>query len=60
MAEQLMAWDKIIAELMKDPFSKKVLESQKAWARRVAFYDIMNAADYRLAYTHYFPGRKIY
>jgi TRAP-type mannitol/chloroaromatic compound transport system substrate-binding protein len=60
MAEQLMAWDKIIAELMTDPFSKKVLESQKAWARRVAFYDIMNAADYRLAYTHYFPGRKIY
>jgi TRAP-type mannitol/chloroaromatic compound transport system substrate-binding protein len=59
-AKQLEAWDQVLAELMKDPFSKKVLESQKAWARRVAFYDLLNAADFRLAYTHYFPGRKIY
>jgi TRAP-type mannitol/chloroaromatic compound transport system substrate-binding protein len=57
MEEQLKAWDKIIAELMKDSFSKKVIDSQRAWARRVAFYDLLNAADYRLAYKHYFPNR---
>ena len=36
---------------------KKVVDSQKAWSERVAFYDIMNQADYKLAYEHYFPGK---
>ncbi len=57
MDEQLKAWDKVLAQLTKDPFFKKVVDSQKAWARRVAFYDLMNTADYKLAYKHYFPGR---
>jgi TRAP-type mannitol/chloroaromatic compound transport system substrate-binding protein len=57
MEEQLKAWDQVLAELMKESFFKKVVESQKAWARRVAFYDLINAADYKLAYRHYFPGR---
>ena len=60
MDEQLEAWDKVLAPLMKDPFFKKVVDSQKAWARRVAFYDLLNAADYKLAYKHYFPGRIIF
>ncbi len=42
---------------LKDEFFKKVVDSQKAWAERVAFYDLMNAADYKLAYEHYFPGK---
>ena len=39
---------------MEDPFFAKVVESQKAWAKRVVFYDLYNSADYRLAYEHYF------
>ena len=32
---QLAAWDKVIATLSADPFFAKVIESQKAWAKRV-------------------------
>jgi TRAP-type mannitol/chloroaromatic compound transport system substrate-binding protein len=53
---QLQSWDKVLKKLNKDPFFKKVVDSQKAWSHRVAFYDIMNAADYKLAFKHYFPG----
>lgn len=57
MEAQLKAWDKVLAQLMKDPFFKRVVDSQKAWARLVAFYDLINNADYKLAYKHYFPDR---
>lgn len=57
MDEQLKSWDKVLTQLMKDPFFKKVVDSQKAWSHRVAFYDLMNTADYKRAYKHYFPGR---
>ncbi len=57
MQAQLTSWDKVLEGLMEDPFFKKVVDSQKAWSQRVAFYDIMNAADYKLAYKHYFPGK---
>ena len=39
---------------MEDPFFAKVVESQKAWAKRVVYYELYNSADYRLAYEHYF------
>jgi hypothetical protein len=51
---QLAAWDQVLPTLMEDPFFAKVVESQKAWAKRVVFYDLYNSADYRLAYEHYF------
>jgi TRAP-type mannitol/chloroaromatic compound transport system substrate-binding protein len=54
---QLDAWDEIIPELEKDPFMKKVLDSQRAWVKRVVFYELMNSPDYTLAYNHYFPGK---
>ncbi len=57
MKAQLDSWDKVLEKLNKDPFFKKVVDSQKAWSERVAFYDIVNAADYKLAYEHYFPGK---
>ncbi len=57
MDAQLTSWDKVLTKLNKDPFFKKVVDSQKAWSERVAFYDIVNAADYKLAYEHYFPGK---
>ena len=57
MDAQLKSWDTVLAELNKDPFFKKIVDSQKAWSDRVAFYDIVNSADYKLAYEHYFPGK---
>jgi TRAP-type mannitol/chloroaromatic compound transport system substrate-binding protein len=57
MAAQLDSWDKVLADLTKDAFFAKVVASQKAWSERVAFYDLMNSADYKLAYEHYFPGK---
>ena len=57
MKAQLDSWDKTLARLNKDEFFKKVVDSQKAWSERVAFYDLVNSADYKLAYEHYFPGK---
>ncbi len=58
MKAQLDSWDQVLEKLnAADPFFKKVVDSQKAWSERVAFYDIVNAADYKLAYEHYFPGK---
>jgi TRAP-type mannitol/chloroaromatic compound transport system substrate-binding protein len=56
MKAQLNAWDKILPDLEKDPFFKKVVASQKAFAHRVAYYELLNACDYKLAFDHYFPG----
>jgi len=56
MKAQLVAWDKILPDLEKDPFFKKVVASQKDFAHRVAYYDILNSCDYKLAFDHYFPG----
>jgi hypothetical protein len=57
MKAQLDSWDKVLEKLNQDAFFKKVVDSQRAWSERVAFYDLTNAADYRLAYEHYFPGQ---
>ena len=57
LSAQLDSWDEVLEKLNKDPFFKKVVDSQRAWSERVAFYDILNAADYKLAYEHYFPGK---
>jgi TRAP-type mannitol/chloroaromatic compound transport system substrate-binding protein len=51
---QIKAWDGIIAKLGEDPFMKKVMDSQKAWVKRVVYYNLFNATDYRGAYEHHF------
>jgi len=56
MERQLDAWDAVLVDLEKDPFFKKVVKSQKDFAYRVAYYDILNSCDYKLAFEHYFPG----
>ncbi len=56
MRAQLDAWDKILPSLEKDPFFKKVVASQKKFAHRVAYYDLLNSCDYKLAFDHYFPN----
>jgi len=55
MVEQLKAWDVLTARMSKeDPFFAKVVASQKAFAKRVAYYMFLNEADYRLGYEHIF------
>ena len=50
---QLKAWDVLVKRLSdEDPFFKKVWESQKAWAKRVGYYNFFNNADYKQAYEH--------
>jgi len=56
MKAELDAWDKILPNLEKDPFFKKVVKSQKEFAHRVAYYELLNSCDYKLAFDHYFPG----
>ncbi|NNF47587.1 MAG: C4-dicarboxylate ABC transporter, partial [Desulfofustis sp.] len=56
MEDQLKAWDEVLPQLEKDPFFAKVVKSYKEFAKRVAYYELMNSADYKLAYDHYFPG----
>nr|WP_245453244.1 TRAP transporter substrate-binding protein [Aquibium carbonis] len=57
LAAQLEAWDKLIVDLEADAFSKKVMDSQRAWVEKVGYYELMNAPDLALAYEHYFPGK---
>ena len=52
---QIKAWDGLIAKLAEDPFMKKVMDSQKEWVRRVVYYSMYNATDYRGAFDHHFP-----
>jgi TRAP-type mannitol/chloroaromatic compound transport system substrate-binding protein len=54
MDAQLDAWDKVLPQFLKDPYFAKVVESQKAWAKRVGSYELTNAPDYEGAYKHYF------
>ena len=56
---QLAAWDELLGPLTQDPFFAKVVESQKAWTKRVVFYELYNAADQRLAYEHFFGKLEI-
>jgi len=38
----------------KDPFFKKIVDSQKAYAKKVMKYLLMNQPNYRLAYENEF------
>jgi TRAP-type mannitol/chloroaromatic compound transport system substrate-binding protein len=54
---QLNAWSAILPDLLTDPMFARIVDSQKAWAEQVAYYELMNAPDYGLAYDHFFPGK---
>ena len=55
LAEQLKGWDKVIGEFSaKDPFFKKIVDSQKAYAKKVMKYLLMNQPNYKLAYENEF------
>jgi len=52
---QLAAWDRVVAKYSAEvPEFKKVIELQRAWAKNVAYYNLLNEADTKLAYDHYF------
>lgn len=53
---QLKAWDKVIARLSKDPFFARVIESQRAWSKRVVGFQLRNDPSRRLAYDHFFTA----
>ena len=55
---QLEAWDAVSKKLeSEDPVFKKVVASQRDWAKRVAYYMFLNEADYRLGYEHVFKTK---
>ncbi|MDH4191637.1 MAG: TRAP transporter substrate-binding protein [Betaproteobacteria bacterium] len=57
-AEQLKAWDILTKKLSdEDPFFAKVVASQRAWAKRVAYYMFLNEADFQLGYEHVFKTK---
>jgi TRAP-type mannitol/chloroaromatic compound transport system substrate-binding protein len=60
MSEQLAAWDIIIERFSaSDPFFAKVVDAQKAWAKRHGAYALNNSPNYQLAYEHYFGKLKV-
>jgi TRAP-type mannitol/chloroaromatic compound transport system substrate-binding protein len=55
---QLTAWDKVVEQYSSDPFFKKVIDSQRGWAQPVAYYELLNAHDTKLAYDHYYGEKQ--
>ena len=53
---QLNSWDKVIDSQSADPFFAKVVESQKAWAKRVVGAQFELEVDQRMAYDHFFKA----
>lgn len=53
---QLAAWDKVIAAQSQEPFFAKVVESQKAWAKRVVGLQFDMEVDQKAAFDHFFPA----
>ena len=51
---QLKAWDTVVAHYDKEEWFKKISDNQKAWAKDVAYYQLLNAHDTKLAYNHFY------
>ena len=58
LRKQLEVWDQVIAKKAADPMFKKVLESQRAFARRAGRWQIDTLVDFKMAYNHFFAARK--
>ncbi len=55
MQGQLKAWDVVVDRISgEDPFFAKVVASQKAYAKKVMNYLLLNQPDYSMAYKHHF------
>jgi TRAP-type mannitol/chloroaromatic compound transport system substrate-binding protein len=55
---QLEAWDKVIAELSKEPFFAKVIDSQKKWNEKVIAFHLENEVSQEMAFNHFFGNQK--
>jgi len=56
---QLAAWDKTIAKKAgENALFKKVLDSQKVFAQRAGQWHNDYSVDFKMAYNHYFSGKK--
>jgi TRAP-type mannitol/chloroaromatic compound transport system substrate-binding protein len=56
---QLAAWDKTIAKKAgENALFRKVLDSQKAFAQRAGQWHNDYTVDFKMAYNHYFSGKK--
>ena len=56
---QLTSWDKIIAKKgSENPTFKKVNDSMKAFAQRACAWQNDTLVDYKMAYNHFFSGKK--
>ena len=53
---QLAAWDKVIAAQSAEPFFAKVVESQKAWVKRVVGTQFELEVDQNMAFDHFFKA----
>jgi len=52
---ELESWDKVVeANSQENEMFARVIESQKAWGKRVGQYMLFNQSDPKLAYEHYF------
>ena len=54
---ELKAWDRVIARLSADPFFAKVVNSQKAWAKRIVNFRNDYDSPREMAYNHFFGGK---
>ncbi len=55
---QLVAWDTLTKRLSdEDPFFKRVVESQRAWAKDVCYYWFLNDAPFKMGYEHIFKTK---
>ena len=56
--DQLKAWDGLTAKLAgEDEFFKKVVDSQRDWAKKVAYYWFLNDAEFKMGYEHVFKTK---
>jgi len=55
---QLQSWDKIIEKRSaEDPDFRRIVNSQKNWARRVVSWKLRTYVDNTIAWKHYFQGK---
>jgi TRAP-type mannitol/chloroaromatic compound transport system substrate-binding protein len=56
---QLKAWDRVIEKRSKDNLLfEKIVNSQKNWSKRVAYWYNVIQVDRKIAYNHYFSKQK--
>ncbi|MGH8686568.1 MAG: C4-dicarboxylate ABC transporter, partial [Burkholderiales bacterium] len=52
---QLDAWDKVVKKYSAEvPEFKSISEAQRAWAKNVAYFNLLNQSDSKLSYDHYY------